>query len=88
MTEKSGYVSQPVGLITMYGFVIFDERLFEQVCPHTVNLGESLSDETVELGVGLLLRTCFDDHGRQLGFLAHRQIDFGQLVYRFLRVHT
>ncbi len=48
----------------MNGVVVLCKGLLEEVSPQAVELGESFAHEAKEFGIGLLLRTALDDHGR------------------------
>jgi hypothetical protein len=65
VSKQSTDVSQLVGFVSMDRFVIVSKRLLERIGPHAVELAESLSDQSVELGVRSFLRTTLDDHVTQ-----------------------
>lgn len=88
VSEEGGDVAQPVGLVAVDRVVVFGKGGLEQVRPETVDLGKSLSDQTVELRVCPFLRATLDDHRRQLRLQAGRQGDFHQLVAAFFEVDT
>lgn len=63
VSEETANVSETVGLVSMDGIVIGLEGLFETFSPGRIRLvTESLSHQTVELGVGSLLRATLDNH--------------------------
>lgn len=72
----------------MDGVVVFGKRLLKKVGPKPVQFGEPFAQETKELGISLFLRAAFDDHRREFGFLAGRELDFHQLVSCLLEVET
>lgn len=64
MTEKASDVSESVRFISVDRIVVFCEGLLEEVGPESVDLSKPLTDETVELRVGLFLRATLNDHRR------------------------
>ena len=66
VTEKPSDIPESVRLVPMYCLVVFAERLFKSVSPHAVDLGESLSDEAIELAVRTFLGATLDDHLHEL----------------------
>jgi hypothetical protein len=84
VSEELSNYAQSVGFISMDGLVVFDKRLFEELCPKPIQLAEALTDVAVELVVCALLAAALNDHGWEFGFLAGWKIDFHQLVYSFL----
>lgn len=44
MSKKAGDVAQPIGFIPMNGSVVISERVFEAVCPYSVQFAESFSN--------------------------------------------
>lgn len=88
VAEESGNVAQLVRVVAVDGVVVLCECLLKEVGPEPVDLGKSLGNETVELGVRLLLRTALDDHGGHLGLHAGWELKLHQLVGAFLGVHA
>lgn len=88
MPEEAGDVSQLICVVSVYSIVVFGERLLEKVCPQAIEFGESLTNQTKELGVCLFLRTTLNDHGWQLVFLSCWQLNLHQFVACFLEIQT
>jgi hypothetical protein len=84
--EKLSDDSQAVRFVPMDRLVILGEHVLKQVLPEAIELAKSLSNETEKLVVCAFLTAAFDDHGRQLIFLASRQVDPHELVTRFLEL--
>jgi hypothetical protein len=55
MTEESGDITQSIRLVTVYCVVIVGEGLLEALTPDTIELAETLSNETIKVGVGAFL---------------------------------
>jgi hypothetical protein len=55
MTEESGDITQSIRLVTVYRVVIVGEGLLEALTPNTIELAETLSNETIKIGVGTFL---------------------------------
>ena len=62
VAKEASNVAKPVRFVSVDGVVVFGKRSLKQVRPETVDLGKSLSNKTVELGVCALLRATLDDH--------------------------
>jgi hypothetical protein len=62
MAEEAGNVAQAVCLVPMDSIVVLGKRLFEQIRPQSVKLGEALPDQPEEFGICLFLRAALDDH--------------------------
>lgn len=88
VAKEARNVAQPVGFVAVNGIIVFRKGLLEQVTPETVELRKPLSDQAIELGIRPFLRATFDNHGRQLRFLARRKGDLHQLVATFFKIHT
>ena len=80
MAEEPGNVTKTIGLVAMDRLVVFGKRAFKQISPETIELGETFANEAVEFGVCSLLRTTFDDHGRQFRFLSWWEVYLIQLI--------
>jgi hypothetical protein len=86
MSEEARNVAQTIRLVTVDGIVVFGKRSLEQVRPEPVDLCESLSDQTVKLGVCPFLGAALDDHRRQFWLQTGRQVDLHQFVTAFFEV--
>lgn len=62
MSEEASDVSKSVRFVSVNRVVVRLEALLVRDRPDLVELRESLSHESVELGVGSFLRATFDDH--------------------------
>jgi hypothetical protein len=49
MTKKARNVSQSVSFVSMNGVIIFGKRILEKLGPETIDLGETLPNETIKL---------------------------------------
>ena len=72
VAKETGNIAQSVRFVAMYCLVVGSKSRLEQVAPETVDLGEPLPDQAVELGVGAFLRTALNNHGRQFRLHARR----------------
>jgi len=66
MTEEPTDIPELVGLVSMYGVVVFLESFLKVVGPDSVELAKPLANQTVEVGIGSFLRATLDDHIAQL----------------------
>jgi hypothetical protein len=55
VTKKHGDVTELVVLVTVDGLVVLGKSLLKQVAPKSVDLGETLTNHSKELGVRLFL---------------------------------
>lgn len=88
MSEQTGDVSESICFVSVNRVVVVCEGVFEQICPKSVQFGETLAYETEELRICLFLGTAFHNHRWQLRFLACRQLHLHQLVAGFFKVQA
>jgi hypothetical protein len=86
MSKEPRDVAETICFVAVNGVVVLGKRLLEQIGPQSIDLGESLTDQSVELGVRPLLRATLDDHGWKLSLQSLGEIDFHQFVAAFFKV--
>jgi hypothetical protein len=86
MSKELGDDAKTVRFVPMDRLVVLGEHVLKQILPQSVELAKALSNETKEFVVCAFLTAAFDDHGRELFFLATWQIDPHQFVTCFLEL--
>jgi len=72
----------------MNSIIILDKRFLKKVGPKAIQLRESLTDQSIELGIRPFLRATFNDHRGKFRFLAGGQRDLHQLMATFFKIYT
>jgi len=88
MTEEASDISESVRFVAVDSIVVFHKRGFKLIDPKTVQLRETFSDESVELGVGSFLRATFYDHRWQFRFLTCGEVDLHEFMTALLKVNA
>lgn len=72
----------------MNSVIVLGKGFLEKIGPKAIQLRESLTDQSIELGIRPFLRATFNDHRGKFRFLASGQRDLHQLMATFFKIYT
>jgi hypothetical protein len=84
VSKELGDNTQPVRLVSVDGVVVLGKHVLKELPPESVELAETLANQSEELVVGSFLTATLDDHAGQLVFTSSGKVDAHQLVAGFL----